>query len=418
VQFGRGPATVFGFIAESQATLPRRRGWAYFARGYAYSTTRVSRRVFLLSKLSRHPRQGRFVQHSSANAMRRARIFAAALLLLGALPVRAQSFTPPPASAAPAPAMREVVDEFGRTIRVPQIPMRIVSLAPSLTETLYALGVQDRLVGDTDYCDYPPDAQKKRKVGGPINPNLEEIAALHPDLVLVTKEINRLDTLRALDTLGIPAYATRAQNVDEILSTTQKLADLVGVPETGKSLTADLQARLAALHAKLEALPPSRVLFVVWARPLISVGKNTFIADALRKADATSIVDASQDWPQMNLEEVVRLQPDYLVFAASHSESAARDFEALSVLPGWRLLDAVRNRRFAVISEAVNRPAPRIVSAIEDLARQLHPSAFQDAPAPEKPASPAPPPSNPPASSPAHMTMDTPPFVTELACAR
>ncbi len=188
--------------------------------------------------------------------------------------------------------MREVVDEFGRTIRVPQIPMRIVSLAPSLTETLYALGAQDRLVGDTDYCDYPPDAQKKRKVGGPINPNLEEIAALHPDLVLVTKEINRLDTLRALDTLGIPAYATRAQNVDEILSTTQKLADLVGVPETGKSLTADLQARLAALHAKLEVLPPSRVLFVVWARPLISVGNHTFIDDALRKADATSIVDA------------------------------------------------------------------------------------------------------------------------------
>ncbi len=358
------------------------------------------------------------MQHSSANAMRRARIFAAALLLLGALPVHAQSFPPPPASAAPAPAMREVVDEFGRTIRVPQIPMRIVSLAPSLTETLYALGVQDRLVGDTDYCDYPPDAQKKRKVGGPINPNLEEIAALHPDLVLVTKEINRLDTLRALDTLGIPAYATRAQNVDEILSTTQKLADLVGVPETGKSLTADLQARLAALHAKLEALPPSRVLFVVWARPLISVGKNTFIADALRKADATSIVDASQDWPQMNLEEVVRLQPDYLVFAASHAESAARDFEALSVLPGWRLLDAVRNRRFAVISEAVNRPAPRIVSAIEDLARQLHPSAFQDALASEKPAAPAPPPSNPPASSPAHMTMNTPPFARELACAR
>jgi iron complex transport system substrate-binding protein len=358
------------------------------------------------------------VQHGSANAMQRVRVFAVAVLLLGGLPLRAQSFTPPPASATPPPAMHEVVDEFGRTIRVPQIPMRIVSLAPSLTETLYALGVQDRLVGDTDFCDYPPDAQKKRKVGGPINPNLEEIAALHPDLVLVTKEINRLDTLRALDTLGIPAYATRAQNVDEILSTTQKLADLVGVPETGKSLTADLQARLTALHAKLEALPPSRVLFVVWTHPLISIGKNTFIADALRKADAASIVDASQDWPQMNLEEVVRLQPDYLVFAASHADSAARDFESLANLPSWQLLDAVRNRRFAVISDAVNRPAPRIVSAIEDLARQLHPSAFQDAPIPEKPVAPAPPPSNPLAPSPAHMTLNTQSTAMELACAR
>jgi len=417
VQIGRGPATVFGFIAESQATLPRRRGWAYFARGYASSTTPVSRRVFLFSNFSRHFCQGRFVQLSSANAMLRARVFGVLALLLSALPVRAQSLTPAPASTPPS-ATREVVDEFGRTVRVPQLPTRIVSLAPSLTETLYALGVQDRLVGDTDFCDYPPDAQKKTKVGGAINPNLEEIAALHPDLVLVTKQINRLDTVRALDTLGIPAYATDAHNVDEILSTTQKLADLLGVPEAGKSLTADLQARLAALHAKLEALPPSRVLFIVWTRPLISVGKNTFIADALRKADAASIVDSTQDWPQMNLEEVVRLQPDYLVFAASHAESASRDFETLSNLPGWQVLDAVRNRHFAVISDAVNRPAPRIVSAIEDLARQLHPAAFQDSPAPEKPPTPPPLPSNPPPAAPAHMALNAQPRTLELACAR
>jgi iron complex transport system substrate-binding protein len=357
------------------------------------------------------------VQHRFVNAMRRARVFGLAVLLLGALPVRGQSSTPTPASPA-SPVMHEVVDEAGRTVRVPQLPSRIVSLAPSLTETLYALGVQDRLVGVTDFCDYPPDAQKKRKVGGIVNPNLEEIAALHPDLVLVTKEINRLETVRALDALGIPAYATHSRNVDDILSTTERLADLLGVPEIGKSLAADLQARLAALHARLEALPPSRVLFVVWTRPLISVGKNTFIADALRRAEATSIVDATQDWPQMNLEEVVRLQPDYLVFAASHPESASRDFESLSVLPGWKLLDAVRNRRFAVISDAVNRPAPRIVSAIEDLARQLHPTAFQDSPAPEKPAIPAPQPPSSPSATPTHMTLNVPLLATELACAR
>ena len=354
------------------------------------------------------------MQHGFAIAMRRTRVLGLGALLLGALPLSAQTLAPAPAS----PAMREVVDEAGRTVRVPLLPTRIVSLAPSLTETLYALGVQDRLVGDTDYCDFPPDAQKKQKVGGIINPNLEEIAALHPDLVLVTKEINRLETVRALDALGIPAYATHSRNIDDILSTTQKLADLLGVAETGKSLTADLQARLAALHARLEPLPPSRVLFVVWTRPLISVGKNTFIADALRRAEATSIVDASQDWPQMNLEEVVRLQPDYLVFAASHPDSATRDFEALSALPGWQLLDAVRNRRFAVISDAVNRPAPRIVSAIEELARQLHPAAFQERSVPEKPAVPAPVRPNPPAAAPAHIAFYAQPFGEELACAR
>ena len=92
--------------------------------------------------------------------------------------------------APAAQSFREVVDETGRTVRIPQPVMRIVSLAPSLTETIYALGLQDRLVGDTDYCDYPPEAQKKQKVGGAINPSLEEIAHLRPDVVLVTKHLN------------------------------------------------------------------------------------------------------------------------------------------------------------------------------------------------------------------------------------
>ena len=371
---------------------------------------------FFISKFSQHSRQGRFVHSIWFHAVRRFGLLAFAAFALIVPPLGAQSSTPP---AAPPETTHEVVDEFGRTVRIPLVPSRIVSLAPSLTETLYALGVQDRLVGDTDFCDYPADAQKKTKVGGAINPNFEQIAALHPDLVLVTKEINRLDTVRALDTLGIPSYATDARNVDEILSTTQKLADLLGVPEAGKSLTADLHTRLAALHARLETIPPTRVLFIVWTEPLISVGKNTFIADALQKADAASIVDATQDWPQMSLEEVVRLQPEYLVFAASHSEAAAHDFNALADRPGWRILDAVRNRHFAVISDAVNRPAPRIVSAIEDLARQLHPTAFLESPAPEKPAAPALPKTSPPSVTPAtHIATDMLTSAQEIACVR
>lgn len=261
---------------------------------------------------------------------------------------------------------------------------RIVSLAPSLTETIYALGLQDRLVGDTDYCDFPPDAQKKPKVGGAINPSLEQIVALRPDLVLVTKSLNRLETVNALDGLGIPSYATDPHTVQEIVSSTERLADVLGVPEAGAVLGADLERHLADLRQRLSGSTPRRVLFIVWPDPLISVGKATFIADALRLAGANSIVDSSQDWPQMSLEEVVRLQPDFLVFAESHSDSGQNDFDVLAERPGWRGLDAVRNRRFAVISEAVNRPAPRIVSAIEELARQLHPEAFSAPPDGEK----------------------------------
>jgi len=275
---------------------------------------------------------------------------------------------------------KDIIDEAGRTVRIPQPVRRIVSLAPSLTETIYALGLQDRLVGDTDYCDYPADAQKKHKVGGGINPSIEEIAALHPDLVLMTKSYNRLDTVHALESLGIPSYATDPHTVEQILTSTEKVADLLGAAEVGSALTNDLSRRLAELQQRIAALPPKRVLFVVWTEPLMSVGKDTFLADALRHAGAVSIVDSTQSWPQVNLEEVVRLQPDFLVFAESHFQSGMRELETLAELPGWRVLEAVRNHRLAVISDAVNRPAPRIVSAIEDLARQLHPEAFLEKP--------------------------------------
>lgn len=306
--------------------------------------------------------------------------FVAGLLFCAAMS-RAQSAAP---ISSASPAFREVTDETGRTVRVPRPVNRIVSLAPSLTETVYALGLQDHLVGDTDYCDYPLEAQKKTKVGGGINPSLEVIAALHPDIVLVTKSFNRLETVHALDSLGISSYATDPHTLEEIIASSKKLSDVLGVPEAGAAVAADMQRRLSDLQKRLGALPPKRVLFVVWTQPLISVGKDTFIADALRHAGAVSIVDAEQSWPQVSLEEVARLQPDFLVFSASHSEAVSPAVEALASLPGWSIVDAVKNRRIAVISEAVNRPAPRIVSAIEDLARQLHPDAFVDKPGSNK----------------------------------
>jgi iron complex transport system substrate-binding protein len=322
---------------------------------------------------------------------------AAGVLLCAALwsyPLSAQTV---PSTAAPI--YKEFVDEVGRTVRVPQPVQRIVSLAPSLTETIYALGLQDRLVGDTDFCDFPADAQKKPRVGGAINPSLEQIVALHPDLVLVTKSLNRIETVQALEGLGISSYATDPHTIQEIISSTERLAGVLGVPDAGAALRADLERHLADLQQRLTGLPPRRVLFVVWSDPLISVGKDTFVADALKRAGASSIVDAAQDWPQMNLEEVVRLQPDFLVFAASHADNGKNDFDVLTERPGWQGLEAVRNRHFAVISDAVNRPAPRIVTAIEELARQLHPEAFALPPVEEKEKKNSPPAPQPPGTA-------------------
>lgn len=293
----------------------------------------------------------------------------ASILLLSAISTAAQS-------VAAAPAYREVTDEAGRVVRVPVDVRRIVSLAPNMTETVYALGAQDRLVGVTTYCDYPPEAAVKEKVGGPLSPSLEQIVALRPDVVLAAKTANRRETLEALERLGVAVYGTNPKSVEEVLDSTLRVADAIGARAQGAALVAQLRARLAALKQRLSGRPPRRVLFVVWHDPLISVGRNTFLADALRWAGAEPAVESDREWPQLNLEEVLRVQPDFLVFASAHAGPVKETVDDLRARPGWRNLEAIRQNRVAVISEAVNRPGPRLVPTIEELARQLHPAAF------------------------------------------
>jgi iron complex transport system substrate-binding protein len=305
-------------------------------------------------------------------------IATASLVAWGAPAARAQATNPP--TETPPAASREVTDEAGRKVSVPQPVRRIVSLAPNLTETVYALGAQERLVGDTDACDYPPEAQAKAKVGSGMNPNLEQLVALKPDLVLVTTAFNRRETVAALERIGIATYATDPKTTESILGSLERLGDVLGVRERGEELAAKLRERLADLSQRLAEQQPKRVLFVVWADPLISVGRNTFLTDAIRLAGGHSVVDSTQDWPHFSLEEVIHLQPDFLIFATGHVGDAESEVESLAKLPGWRSLDAIRLHRIAVVSDAIIRPGPRVIDAIIELARQLHPEAFEQKP--------------------------------------
>jgi iron complex transport system substrate-binding protein len=270
----------------------------------------------------------------------------------------------------------EVKDEMGRAVRIPQPVRRIVSLAPSVTETLFALGLGDRVVGDTDFCDYPAEAKQKTRIGGPVNPNIEAIAALHPDLVVATRSINRLASVHSLEQLGIAVYATDPRTVEQVLTSTQRLGELLGAGDAGRSLAANLGQRLSELGQRLAGLSPKNVLMVVWLDPLISVGRNTFLEDALRRAGARSVIDTRQSWPNINLEQVIRLQPEYLIFSSDDPQQVQRQLAELQQRPGWRVLEAVRNRRFIVVSEAISHPSPRLVDGIEQLARELYPSQF------------------------------------------
>jgi len=272
--------------------------------------------------------------------------------------------------------MREVVDEVGRRVIVPAEINRIVTLSPDLTETIYALGLEDKLVGDTDYCDTPPEAKLKPHIGSAQTPSLEVIVALHPDLVLATGTINRLETADALKRLGIAVYTTYPHTVRGMLQSFEHIADVAGTPENGAALVKRLEARLVALHAQLESLPMVHVLFVEWIAPLMTIGQNTFIADALRWAGAESMILSKQNWPRVSLEEIVRLQPDYILITRNHGGTDDEELNELRTRPVWRKLLAVERGHTLMVDDEMARPAPGLIGAIEKLAHELHPEAF------------------------------------------
>jgi len=282
-----------------------------------------------------------------------------------------------PKAPAGSTGFLRLTDDTGRAVTVPQPVRRIVSLGPNLTETLFALGLGDRVVGVTDFCDYPPEATTREHVGGPVTPNLEKIAQLRPDLVLATRSGgNRLSTVESLETLGLAVFTTDPHSVDEVISSAERIGEVAGAAEQGRMVGEKLRRRLNYVAERLAGSKRTTVLLVVWPDPLITVGRNTFIADALRRAGAENVIQTAQDWPNASLEEVAHQQPTYLVFASDHSEESNRQIAEISGRTGWRNLDAVRNGRILVLSEAIARPAPRLVDEIEVLARALHPERF------------------------------------------
>ena len=324
-----------------------------------------------------------FTIRSSPSVIGRAFLLAAAMSTAAAsitdapLEARSSRNIPPRAGVA-----RVVTDEVGRRVTIPGDVRRIVSLAPNLTETIYALGLEDRLAGDTNFCDTPPAAKLKPHVGDTQNPNLEAIVALHPDLVLATTSINRLETADALARLGVPVYTTDSPTVRGMLNSVVHVADALGAKEQGATLIANLQRRLDALHARLAEKPLVHVLFVVWEDPLQTVGQNTFIADALRFAGAESVILSKQSWPRISMEEVLRLQPDYIVLTPNHNgpngeaSTAEAELNGLRARPVWKDLLAVETGRVVVAGDDALRPSPGLVDAIEKLAHELHPEVF------------------------------------------
>ncbi len=269
---------------------------------------------------------------------------------------------------------RVYTDGIGRQVTLVRHPHRIISLAPSVTEVLYMLGADDRVVGVTTHCDWPDSVRAKPKIGDLINPNYELILAAKPDLVIASTAGNDRTAVMKLADLGLPVYVTAPRSVEKIFETVSAIGRITDCETRGEELVARMKQRLGEVERRLAGLPPVRAFFITWFDPLLTPGKETFETGVLRLAGASSISeDIDQFYPRYSLEQVLAHDPDAII-TVNHEGSPLPD---LRRLPGWQRLRAVRDGRIYSLNEVFQHPSPRFVDGVEELARKLHPERFQ-----------------------------------------
>ncbi len=269
---------------------------------------------------------------------------------------------------------RLVHDGLGRPVEVPLRPRRIVSLAPSVTDSLFALGAEDRVVGVSDFCELPRGNRSIARVGGLLNPSLEVIRGLEPDLLIGTTSGNDPSLGRQAATLGLPLYTIDVPDVDRILDAIRDLALLLGEETRGHESAENLRTRLEAVRARVSKRRSPRVLFIVWGEPLVVPGGSSFLNDALARSGGDSITaDASAAWPSFDVESAIARAPEVILTTSRNSAFLDR----LRHDPAWAGVPAVRTGRLIVVGEAIERPGPRVISGIEEVAAALHQVAMK-----------------------------------------
>jgi len=256
-------------------------------------------------------------------------------------------------------------------------PQRIVSLAPSVTETLFALGFGHRLVGVTTYCDYPAEAQKLPKIGGFINPSLEAIAAQRPDLVIGVNDSNHPVKAREMERLGLKVALVSVNSVDDILNSIKSIAYMIGSPEAGEKLVRKIKRQFDEVQKRVASAPRRRTLLAVGLRPLVAVGGRNFLDELITLAGGENISgNAAQPWLNLPDEYVVAKAPQVIIEAGMGSDRGrvARNWRDLESIP------AVKERRvYAYPSDKILRPGPRIGEGLGEIARLVHPECFAEA---------------------------------------
>ena len=270
-------------------------------------------------------------------------------------------------------------DMLGRDVTLPAPPARIVSLVPSVTEIVFALGGEDRLVGRSDYCDFPAAARRKPSVGGMVNPSFETLVMLKPDLVIATDEGNREETFLQLRRLGIPVYLVHANSVREMLDVIGRVGELTGRQAAVRALSGDIERRIEAVRRAVAPFPRPRVLYVLWPDPLIVPGRQSMLHELIEAAGGESITGADGDaYPRFSLEAAVARAPDVIILA-DHSTGASTAGKPSP--EKWQRLTSVpaikAGRLHSVDLSVLHRYGPRVPDGLETLARIIHPEAFR-----------------------------------------
>ena len=289
--------------------------------------------------------------------------------------------TPVPPTTTPNPFPLALTDNLGREVTLPTLPERVVSLAPSNTEILFAVGAGDQVIGVTQYCNYPPEAQDREQIGGfsAKTISVEKIVALEPDLVLAAGEIHQ-PVIEALDQLNVPVYALDPNTLDEVYASIELMGYLTGHEAKANQVVAEMKDRVASVTERVATVPKEDRLHVYWEvfdEPRMTAGPSTFTGQLIELAGGVNIfADVSEAYPQISDEEVIGRNPAVIMGPETMGDKLT--IETVAQRPGWDQIDGVQNKRIYLFDgDMVARSGPRLALVLENMAEALYPDLFE-----------------------------------------
>ena len=275
-----------------------------------------------------------------------------------------------------------LTDDIGRVVTISEAPARIISLSPSNTEILFALGLQDRVVGVTEYCNYPPEIEELKKsgkiveIGGYKDPDIEKIISLNPDLVLASK-IQSSSTIPDLESSGISTFAVNSDNLSHVLLSIKNIGKITWKEEKAAELARNMESRIKTLSEKVDPLQKKRVLYILWHDPLQTAGAGTVQDEVIVNAGGENIFHDLSGYPLIDPESVALKNPEIIITGVGSGERRDDPLNWARTEDGIEDTDARKDDRiYQVQGDILTRAGPRIVDALEMIAKIIHPEAF------------------------------------------